>query len=143
LRNDGRDFDQMRNIRVVKDYIKYPDGSVLIEYGDTKVICNATISDSVPPFLKGTGTGWLTAEYAMLPGATNTRNPREAQKGKLTGRTQEISRLIGRSLRNCIDLSMLGERTITIDCDVIQADGGTRRLLLQAALWHYILHVVN
>jgi len=83
LRNDGRDFDQMRNIRVVKDYIKYPDGSVLIEYGDTKVICNATISDSVPPFLKGTGTGWLTAEYAMLPGATNTRNPREAQKGNL------------------------------------------------------------
>jgi ribonuclease PH len=116
----------MRDIKVVKDYIKYPEGSILIEYGDTKVICNATISDTVPPFLKGTGTGWLTAEYAMLPGATNIRNPREAQKGKLTGRTQEISRLIGRSLRSCIDLSMLGERTITIDCDVIQADGGTR-----------------
>ncbi|ADR18495.1 ribonuclease PH [Calditerrivibrio nitroreducens] len=126
MRNDGRLNDQLRDIRVVKDYIRYPQGSVLIEYGETKVICNATISEGVPPFLKGTGTGWLTSEYSMLPCSTHTRNQRESQKGKLTGRTQEISRLIGRSLRSAIDLSLIGERTITIDCDVIQADGGTR-----------------
>ncbi|MCA1927197.1 MAG: ribonuclease PH [Calditerrivibrio sp.] len=126
MRTDGRNFDELREIRVVKDYIKYPEGSVLIEYGNTKVICNATISEGVPPFLRNTGNGWLTAEYSMLPRATHTRTPRESQKGKLTGRTQEISRLIGRSLRSSIDLSMIGERTITIDCDVIQADGGTR-----------------
>lgn len=126
MRNDGRNFDELREIRLVKNYIKYPGGSVLIEYGDTKVICNATISEGTPNFLKNTGNGWLTAEYSMLPGATHTRTQRESQKGRLTGRTQEISRLIGRSLRSSIDLSMIGERTITIDCDVIQADGGTR-----------------
>lgn len=126
MRNDGRANDQLRDIRIVKDYIIYPEGSVLIEYGNTKVICNATISDGVPPFLKGTNTGWITAEYSMLPRATHTRTQRESQKGKLSGRTQEISRLIGRSLRSAIDLNLIGERTITLDCDVIQADGGTR-----------------
>jgi len=126
MRTDGRRNDQLRDIIVIKNYIIYPEGSVLIEYGNTKVICNATISDGVPPFLKGTNTGWITAEYSMLPRATHVRNQREAQKGKLTGRTQEISRLIGRSLRSAIDLNLIGERTITIDCDVIQADGGTR-----------------
>ncbi|MEF3254258.1 MAG: ribonuclease PH [Deferribacterales bacterium] len=126
MRNDGREFDQLRDIRIVKDYILYPEGSVLIEFGNTKVICNASVSDGVPPFLKGSGTGWITAEYSMLPRATHVRTQRESQKGKLSGRTQEISRLIGRSLRSCIDLAKIGERTITIDCDVIQADGGTR-----------------
>jgi len=126
MRTDGRRNDQLRDIIVIKNYIIYPEGSVLIGYGNTKVICNATISDGVPPFLKETNTGWITAEYSMLPRATHVRNQREAQKGKLTGRTQEISRLIGRSLRSAIDLNLIGERTITIDCDVIQADGGTR-----------------
>lgn len=126
MRIDGREKGQMRQIRVIKDYIKYPEGSVLIEFGNTKVICNVTVSDGVPSFLKGKGCGWITAEYSMLPRATHERNQRESVKGKLTGRTQEISRLIGRSLRSVVNLELLGERTITIDCDVIQADGGTR-----------------
>lgn len=126
MRIDGREKDQMRQIRVIKDYIKYPEGSVLIEFGNTKVICNVTVSDGVPSFLKGKGCGWITAEYSMLPRATHERNQRESVKGKLSGRTQEISRLIGRSLRSVVNLELLGERTITIDCDVIQADGGTR-----------------
>ncbi|MCX8083959.1 MAG: ribonuclease PH [Calditerrivibrio sp.] len=126
MRIDGRDNKQLREIRVVKNYIRYPEGSVLIEYGLTKVICNVSVTDGVPPFLKGTNTGWLTAEYSMLPRATHIRNQRESQKGKLSGRTQEISRLIGRSLRTSIDLTKIGERTIVVDCDVIQADGGTR-----------------
>ncbi len=126
VRSDGRACDQLRRIKITKDFIKYAEGSCLIEFGDTKVICTATVDDRVPPFLNGTGQGWLTAEYSMLPRATAQRNVREAARGKLSGRTQEIQRLIGRSLRASLDLSKLGERTIWIDCDVVQADGGTR-----------------
>ncbi len=125
MRNN-RKKDEIREIKITKEYIKYPEGSILIELGNTKVICNATIEEKVPPFLKGTSKGWVTAEYSMLPRATNTRTKRESSNGKLTGRTMEIQRLIGRSLRAAIDLKKLGERTIMIDCDVIQADGGTR-----------------
>lgn len=116
----------MRPVILVKDYIKHPEGSVLCEFGDTKVICNASFTQGVPPFLKDTGRGWVTAEYAMLPRATNTRNQRESKRGKEDGRTMEISRLVGRSLRSAVDFEKLGENTIIIDCDVIQADGGTR-----------------
>lgn len=126
MRNNNRKKDEIREIKITKEYIKYPEGSILIELGNTKVICNATIEEKVPPFLKGTSKGWVTAEYSMLPRATNTRTKRESANGKLTGRTMEIQRLIGRSLRAAIDLKKLGERTIMIDCDVIQADGGTR-----------------
>lgn len=122
----NRRNDEIREVKVTKGYIEYPEGSVLIEFGNTKVICNATVEDKVPPFLKGMNQGWITAEYSMLPRATNTRTRRESNNGKLTGRTMEIQRLIGRALRAAIDLKKLGERTITIDCDVIQADGGTR-----------------
>lgn len=121
-----RKNDQLREVRLVKDYIAYPEGSVLVSFGETKVICNATVSEGVPPFLRDSGKGWVTAEYAMLPRATHTRNTRESVKGKRDGRAQEISRLIGRSLRAVVDFEKLGENTITIDCDVIQADGGTR-----------------
>ena len=126
LREDGRKFNEERKIKITKDVNLYAEGSVLIEVGNTKVICTASVSEKVPPFLRGTGKGWVTAEYSMLPRATNERNQREASKGKLTGRTVEIQRLIGRALRSAIDLEKLGERLITIDCDVIQADGGTR-----------------
>jgi ribonuclease PH len=122
----GRTAAELRPVTIIRNYLKHAEGSVLIEVGDTKVICAATIEEKVPPFLKGSGTGWITAEYSLLPRSTQSRNQREASKGKLTGRTQEIQRLIGRSLRSVIDLSALGERTIWIDCDVIQADGGTR-----------------
>ncbi len=125
-RVDGRKPGEIRPVKLTRNYIKHAEGSVLIEVGDTKVICNATVEDKVPPFLKGQGKGWVTAEYAMLPRATGVRNVREAAKGKLTGRTMEIQRLIGRALRSVVDLEALGERTITLDCDVIQADGGTR-----------------
>ncbi|KPU45948.1 ribonuclease PH [Oxobacter pfennigii] len=125
-RIDGRNKDEKRIINIIKDYIKYPDGSVLIETGNTKVVCTACIEDKVPPFLKGTGEGWITSEYGMLPGSTQSRKPRESSKGKVDGRTMEIQRLIGRALRSVVDLKLLGERTIWIDCDVIQADGGTR-----------------
>ncbi len=125
-RNDKRKFDELRKIVITPNYIKYAEGSALIESGETKVICTATINDGVPPFLKGKGQGWITAEYSMLPRATEIRNAREAAKGKQGGRTMEIQRLIGRALRTAIDLQKLGEKTITIDCDVIQADGGTR-----------------
>lgn len=125
MRNNRKN-DEIREIKITKEYIKYPEGSVLIELGNTKVICNATVEEKVPPFLKGSSKGWITAEYSMLPRATNTRTKRESSNGKLTGRTMEIQRLIGRSLRAAIDLKKLGERTIMIDCDVIQADGGTR-----------------
>ena len=125
-REDGREYNQLRNIKITTNYIMHPKGSCLIEFGNTKVICTATVTEKVPPFLKGKGQGWITAEYSMLPAATNERNMRESAKGKLTGRTMEIQRLIGRALRAAIDLTKLGERTITIDCDVIQADGGTR-----------------
>ena len=126
LREDGRKFNEERKMKITKDVNIYAEGSVLIEVGNTKVICTASVSEKVPPFLRGTGKGWVTAEYSMLPRATNERNQREASKGKLTGRTVEIQRLIGRALRSAIDLEKLGERLITIDCDVIQADGGTR-----------------
>jgi len=126
LRHDGRAVQQLRPIKIETNVFKHPEGSVVISFGDTKVICSATLEDSVPPFLRGSETGWVTAEYSMLPRATNTRNRRESAKGKLTGRTMEIQRLIGRSLRAVIDLEKLGERSIIVDCDVIQADGGTR-----------------
>jgi ribonuclease PH len=125
-RNSGRKPNQLRQVKIIKNYIKHPQGSVLIQMGDTKVICSASIEEKVPSFLRDKKTGWLTAEYSMMPSSTNTRSPREAARGKLSGRTQEIQRLIGRSLRAAVDLKRLGERTIWIDCDVIQADGGTR-----------------
>lgn len=133
MRIDKRVNDEMRLIKITDDFVKYPEGSVLIEFGETKVICNATVSENVPPFLKGSGTGWVTAEYSMLPRATHSRNIREASKGKLSGRTHEISRLIGRSLRSVIDLGILGEKSIILDCDVIQADGGTRTAAISGA----------
>lgn len=125
-RPSNREFDQLRNVRFTRGYTKHAEGSVLVEFGDTKVLCTASVEEKVPGFLRGQGRGWLTAEYGMLPRATNTRTDREAARGKQSGRTQEIQRLIGRSLRAVADLSLLGERTIQIDCDVIQADGGTR-----------------
>jgi ribonuclease PH len=132
-RNDGRQSDELRQVRITRQYIKHAEGSVLIEVGDTRVLCNATVQDGVPPFLKDTGTGWVTAEYAMLPRATHTRASRESVRGQLKGRTQEIQRLIGRSLRSVTDLSAFGERTILLDCDVIQADGGTRTASITGA----------
>ncbi|MDT2658496.1 ribonuclease PH [Enterococcus hulanensis] len=126
MRHDGRTVQQLRPIKIETNVFKHPEGSVVVSFGDTKVICSATLEDSVPPFLRGSETGWVTAEYSMLPRATNTRNRRESSKGKLTGRTMEIQRLIGRSLRAVVDLEKLGERSIIVDCDVIQADGGTR-----------------
>ena len=129
----SRKNDEMREVRVTKNYIMHPEGSVLIEFGNTKVICNATVEEKIPPFLRGSGTGWITAEYSMLPRATNNRVQREASKGKIAGRTMEIQRLIGRALRSSIDLGKLGERTIIIDCDVIQADGGTRTASITGA----------
>ena len=121
-----REYNQLRDIKFTKNYTAYAEGSVLVEFGNTKVICNASVEDSVPPFLKGKGTGWVTAEYSMLPRATHSRSKREIAQGKPNARTQEIQRLIGRSLRSVVDLSLLGARQIIIDCDVIQADGGTR-----------------
>ncbi|MBC2851995.1 ribonuclease PH [Cetobacterium sp. 8H] len=126
MRQDGRKTDEKREVKITRNYTIYAEGCVLIEVGHTRVICTATVVDKVPPFLKNQGKGWITAEYSMLPRATGERNQREAAKGKLGGRTMEIQRLIGRALRACIDLEKLGERTVTIDCDVIQADGGTR-----------------
>ena len=125
MRKDNRKPNELRDIKITKDYIAHPEGSVLVEFGDTKVICNATIENNVPRFLKGKNMGWVTAEYGMLPRSTNERMRREA-KNKQSGRTMEIQRLIGRSLRSSVHLDKLGERSITIDCDVIQADGGTR-----------------
>ena len=122
----NRKNDEMREVKVTKNYIMHPEGSVLIEFGNTKVICNATVEEKVPPFLRATNSGWITAEYSMLPRATNNRVQREANKGRLSGRTMEIQRLIGRALRAAVNLEKLGERTVIIDCDVIQADGGTR-----------------
>jgi ribonuclease PH len=125
-RPSGRRADELRPLRITRHYTKHAEGSVLIEAGDTRVLCTASVEEGVPPFLKGKGKGWLTAEYGMLPRATNTRMRREAAEGKQSGRTQEIQRLIGRSLRAITDLTVLGERTIKVDCDVLQADGGTR-----------------
>ena len=126
MRPSGRAAHELRPITVTPRYTKHAEGSVLVEFGDTQVLCTASVEERVPPFLKGSKQGWVTAEYGMLPRATTTRNQREASRGKQSGRTLEIQRLIGRSLRAVIDLEALGERTITIDCDVIQADGGTR-----------------
>ena len=125
-REDGRQLSQLREVKITPNYIKHAEGSCLIECGDTKVICTASVEESVPPFLKNTGKGWVTAEYSMLPRATHTRSNRDINKLKLNGRSAEIQRLIGRALRSVTNLDALGERSITIDCDVIQADGGTR-----------------
>ncbi len=133
-RPSGRAVNQLRAIRLTRDYTRHAEGSVLIECGDTKVICTASIEDKVPGFLKGKGQGWMTAEYGMLPRSTHTRMDREAARGKQSGRTQEIQRLIGRSLRAAFDLNAFGERTLQIDCDVIQADGGTRTASITGAM---------
>lgn len=133
MRIDGRAANQLRNVKITRDYIKHAEGSALIEMGDTKVICTASVEETVPPFLRGKGTGWVTAEYSMLPRSTHTRSAREATRGKVGGRTHEIQRLIGRSLRSVVDLAQLGERSILVDCDVIQADGGTRTASITGA----------
>lgn len=133
-RPSGRATDALRAVRLHRDYTRHAEGSVLIECGDTRVICTASLEDKVPGFLKGKGQGWLTAEYGMLPRSTHTRMDREAAKGKQSGRTQEIQRLIGRSLRAAFDLAAFGERTLHIDCDVIQADGGTRTASITGAM---------
>jgi ribonuclease PH len=133
MRTDGRSNYELRPMKITPHYIKHAEGSVLIEVGDTKVICTASVEERVPPFMKGQGKGWVTAEYSMLPRATQVRNQREAAKGKLGGRTMEIQRLIGRALRSVVDLGALGERSITLDCDVIQADGGTRTTSITGA----------
>ncbi len=132
-RADGRANDQLRPIKITVDYIKHAEGSALIEFGDTRVLCVASIEDGVPPFLEGRGQGWVTAEYSMLPRAGTTRSKRESVAGKIGGRTHEIQRLIGRSLRASLDMRALGERTITLDCDVLQADGGTRTAAITGA----------
>lgn len=126
IRPSGRQPDQLRDVKITRNYTCHAEGSVLIEFGNTKVLCTASVEERVPPWLKGKGAGWVTAEYGMLPRATGSRNRREATAGKQSGRTQEIQRLIGRSLRAAVDLQALGEVQITVDCDVIQADGGTR-----------------
>lgn len=133
LRVDGRRKDQLRPVKVTRNFIKHAEGSVLIEMGDTKVICTASIEEKVPPFLKGKGKGWVTAEYSMLPRSTHERSPREAVKGKQGGRTLEIQRLVGRALRAVTDMGQMGERSIWLDCDVIQADGGTRTASITGA----------
>ncbi len=133
MRFDGRNIEELRPVHIETNYIKHPEGSVLISVGDTKVICTASVDDRVPPFMRGEGKGWITAEYSMLPRATEQRTMRESTKGKVTGRTMEIQRLIGRALRAVVDLEALGEKTIWIDCDVIQADGGTRTASITGA----------
>ncbi|MFW5982058.1 MAG: ribonuclease PH [Halanaerobiaceae bacterium] len=132
-RKDDRSLDEIRETKITRNYTKYAEGSVLIETGDTKVLCNVSVEDNVPYFLRGQNTGWLTAEYSLLPRSTHSRSIREAARGKLSGRTREIQRLIGRALRAVIDLDKIGERTIWIDCDVIQADGGTRTASITGA----------
>ena len=138
-RNNGRNPGELRKIKVTKNFIQHPDGSVLIQMGGTRVICAATVEDKVPFFLRDKGSGWITAEYSMIPSSTHTRSVRESSRGKLSGRTQEIQRLIGRSIRAVVDLPKVGERTIWIDCDVIQADGGTRCASITGAFMALIL----
>jgi ribonuclease PH len=133
MQREGRRADALREIRITRNFTRHAEGSVLIEFGDTKVICTASIEENVPYFLRGKGGGWVTAEYSMLPRATHTRSQRESSRGKVGGRTHEIQRLIGRSLRAVTDLTLLGERSILIDCDVIQADGGTRTASITGA----------
>lgn len=145
-RIDGRKHDELRKVVLTRGYTKYAEGSVLVEFGDTKVLCTASIEEKVPPFKKGTGEGWVTAEYDMLPRATATRNNRDRNTLKINGRASEIQRLIGRALRSVVDMKALGERTITIDCDVIQADGGTRTAAITGgfvALMDACSHLVN
>ncbi|NLJ88402.1 MAG: ribonuclease PH [Epulopiscium sp.] len=132
-RIDKREHSQLRPVKITRNYIRYPEGSVLIEMGETKIICNATVEEKVPPFKKGSGEGWVTAEYSMLPRATEVRNNRDISRLKMNSRSSEIQRLIGRSLRSVIDFSLLGERSIILDCDVIQADGGTRTASITGA----------
>ncbi|WP_430536144.1 ribonuclease PH [Listeria rocourtiae] len=143
MRLDGRQKDELRQIEMIPGYIKHPEGSILITVGDTKVICSASVEDRVPPFMRGEGRGWVSAEYAMLPRATERRNIRESSKGKVTGRTMEIQRLIGRSLRAVVDLDALGERTIWLDCDVIQADGGTRTASITGAFVAMVIAIAK
>jgi len=141
-RPSDRQADELRPISIIRHYTRHAEGSVLVSFGDTKVLCNASIEERVPPFLRNQKKGWVTAEYSMLPRATNTRSDREAARGKQSGRTQEIQRLIGRSLRGAINTSLLGERSITVDCDVIQADGGTRTASITGA-WVAMMDAVN
>ena len=133
MRPSGRAPDEMRSVQFITNYTRHAAGSVLAEFGDTRVLCTASVEDRVPPWMRGGGIGWVTGEYGMLPGATHTRSGREAARGKQSGRTQEIQRLIGRSLRAATDLAALGERTVTLDCDVLQADGGTRTAAISGA----------
>ena len=133
MRPSGRRPDELRSVRIQRRYTKHAEGSVRVEFGDTHVLCTASVEERVPPFLKDSGRGWVTAEYGMLPRSTNTRTEREASRGKQSGRTQEIQRLIGRSLRAVVDLSALGPRTVQLDCDVLQADGGTRTAAITGA----------
>jgi ribonuclease PH len=133
MRSDGRAPDELRPIRITRGYTRHAEGSVLVEFGDTRVLVTASVEDGVPSFMRGRGEGWVTAEYGMLPRATHSRSPREAARGKQSGRTLEIQRLIGRSLRAVVDLRALGERTVTLDCDVLQADGGTRTAAITGA----------
>jgi len=142
MRPSGRTPEQPRDVRITRNYTRHAEGSVLVEFGDTKVICTASVENKVPPFLRGEGKGWITAEYGMLPRATHTRGRREAAAGKQTGRTQEIQRLIGRSLRAVVDLKALGERQVVLDCDVIQADGGTRTASITGA-WVAMASALN
>lgn len=132
-RSSGRAADQLRAVSIQRGFTRHAEGSVLVSFGDTRVLCTASVENKVPPFLRGKGEGWVTAEYGMLPRATHTRSDREAARGKQGGRTLEIQRLIGRSLRACVDRALLGERTITLDCDVLQADGGTRTAAITGA----------
>ncbi|ODA41486.1 Ribonuclease PH [Desulfosporosinus sp. BG] len=132
-RSNGRSYDELRPVKISRQFTNIPEGSVLIQIGETRVLCTASVEEKVPPFQKGSGKGWVTAEYAMIPRATQSRTQREATKGKLTGRTMEIQRLIGRALRSVVDLKKLGERTIWLDCDVLQADGGTRTAAITGA----------
>ena len=133
MRTDGRKADELRPVKITRGTMKYPEGSALIEMGETKVICTATIEESVPPFLRETGKGWITAEYSMLPRSTKSRNARDAVRGRVGGRSQEIQRIVGRALRAVVNMDKLGERTIIVDCDVFQADGGTRTASITGA----------
>ena len=142
-RRDGRRDDQPRPLELTLDFVKYPEGSVLARAGDTVVVCNVTVEGRVPPFLRDTGEGWLTSEYAMLPRATEERTPRESSRGSISGRSAEIQRLIGRSLRAALDMGLLGERTLVVDCDVLQADGGTRTTAITGAFVAVVLALLH
>ncbi|MFI5143937.1 MAG: ribonuclease PH, partial [Thermoanaerobaculales bacterium] len=142
-RRDGRGDEQPRPLQLTLDFVKYPEGSVLARAGDTVVVCNVTVEGRVPPFLRDTGEGWLTSEYAMLPRATEERTPRDSSRGSVSGRSAEIQRLIGRSLRAALDMGLLGERTLVVDCDVLQADGGTRTTAITGAFVAVVLALLK